>query len=112
MSVAVSDLAKNVLKPYSWTFGVQEPTCGQADFYSIVKGSVPSVYVVNSYTSLIDNSVNVSAYNPNHKDLSWVENTRIDSIDLMYRKHGAKDWLSALDINGNQAAFYDDVSGA
>jgi hypothetical protein len=41
-----------------------------------------------------------------------VENTRIDSIDLMYRKHGAKDWLSALDINGNQAAFYDDVSGA
>ncbi len=87
-----------------------EPGCGQAEFYSTEPSGTPLVLFVNALTALTDGVVPVTAYNPNHKELSWVHNTRIDVIDLLYRKNGANKWVVAKDVNGNSAAFYDDVS--
>ena len=94
--------------PFSWTFGVQEHICGQAEFYGIETSSVASAFIVNAQTPLAS-GFTVTAYNPTHEDLSWIENTRIKSITLLYRKVGSSNWLVALDIKGNPAAFYDDV---
>ena len=85
--------------------------CGQAEFYGIDTNSKGSAYVVNAMTPLVNNAITISAYNPTHKELSWVENTRIEQIDLLYRNHGSSSWAPALDVNANHAAFYDDVSG-
>jgi hypothetical protein len=107
--VFTTDLAGNrASSPYSWTFGVQEQQCGQAEFYGI-ETNIDSAFVVNSFATLIDGALNITAYNPDHAELSWVENTRISNIDLLYRKSGSNAWQPALDINGKAAAFYDDV---
>jgi hypothetical protein len=109
ISVFTTDLAGNrASSPFSWTFGVQEPECGRAEFYGI-NTTINSALVFNSSTLLVDGAAKITAYNPNHKELSWVHNTRIETIDLLYRKSGFNDWLPALDMNGNPAAFYDDV---
>jgi hypothetical protein len=84
--------------------------CGQAEFYSSVNSDTPLEFVVNTLVGLPDGVVNVTAFNPNHNELSWVRNTRIDVIDLLYRKSGSSKWLQAKDVHGNPAAFYDDVS--
>jgi hypothetical protein len=42
--------------------------------------------------------------------LSWIENTRIEAITLLYRKSGSSAWLTALDASGIPAEFFDDVS--
>ncbi len=87
---------------------MQEPPCGRAEF-SGLSVSAASAFVINSATPLVDGIISIAAYNPTHKDLSWVQNTRIEKIDLLYRKLGSSPWLPALDINGDPAAFYDDV---
>jgi hypothetical protein len=109
VTLAVADLAGNALKSFSWTFGVQEPECGQAEFYGIATSSITSAYIVNALTPLADGVMSVNAYNPKHKELSWVQNTRIQKIDLLYRKSASIYWLPALDTQGNPAAFFDDV---
>jgi hypothetical protein len=98
------------MKSFSWTVGVQEPECGQAEFYGLDTTSGVSAFVVNSRTPLANGVMNVSAYNPKHKELSWVQNTRINKIDLLYRKSATVSWLPALNGNGDPAEFYDDVS--
>ncbi len=108
MSVAVTDLAANTLKKVSWTFGVQEPQCGQAEFYGL-ESSLASAFVINAQTSLT-NGVLMAAYNPVRSELSWVENTRIKNITLLYRKTGSGKWLVAKDMTGLPAEFFDDVS--
>jgi hypothetical protein len=110
VAVFIIDLADNTLAtPFSWTFGVQEPPCGRAEFSGLSVSSAASAFGVNSATPLVDGVISIAAYNPTHKDLSWVQNTRIEKIDLLYRKLGSSPWQPALDINGDPAAFYDDV---
>ncbi len=109
--VLTSDLAGNMhSSPISWTFGVHEQPCGQAEFYGDGVAGTRKAFVINTKTVTSDGVLPVTAYNPNHKQLSWVENRRIKAIDLLYRPSGTQDWLAAKDVNGNQAAFYDDVS--
>ncbi len=88
---------------------MQEPPCGRAEFSGLSVSGAASAFVVNSATPLVDSVISIAAYNPTHKDLSWVQNTRIEKIDLLYRKLGSNPWQPALDINGDPAAFYDDV---
>ncbi len=87
---------------------MQEQECGRAEFHGI-KTSADSALVVNSLTPVVNGAIIITAHNPNHKELSWVQNTRIEVIDLLYRKSGALKWVGAKDVNGNPAAFYDDV---
>jgi hypothetical protein len=109
VSVSVTDLAGNTINPYSWTFGVQEPECGQAEFYGLESSNTVPFLFVNSQTSIKSGAL-VAAYNPFHKELSWLENTRIKNITLLHRKTGAANWLVALDTKGFPAEFFDDVS--
>ncbi len=106
----MADLSGNAMESFSWEFGVSEPICGQAEFYSSVNSDTPLEFVANTLTDLTDGVVNVTAFNPNHNELSWVHNTRIDVIELLYRKSGSSKWLQAKDVHENPAAFYDDVS--
>jgi hypothetical protein len=109
--VLTSDFAGNMHStPISWTFGVREQPCGQAEFYSNDVADIHNAFVINSKAVPSNGIFPVNAYNPNHKQLSWVENARIKAIDLLYRPSGTQDWLFAKDVNGNQASFYDDVS--
>ena len=95
--------------PFSWTFGVQESSCGQAEFYDLETSSLAAPLVINSATPMTDGRVTVTAYNPSHKELSWVQNTRIKNITLMYRASGSSKLQPALDVNGSPAEFFDDV---
>ena len=109
--VLTSDLNGNIRDvPYSWSFGVRETACGQAEFYGNEVTGIRDAFVANSKSITSKGVLDVTAYNPNHKQLSWVENTRIKAIDLLHRPAGTHAWLVAKDVNGNQAAFYDDVS--
>jgi hypothetical protein len=105
------DMAGNPVEaPFSWTFGVLDQPCGTAEFYSLDSKRITNPgYVVNAMTPLIDGALSVMAYNPQHGELSWLQNTRIEHIDLLYRKISSLSWQPALDINGNAAEFFDDV---
>ena len=84
--------------------------CGQAEFYGMeASTNTASAFIVNVFTSLTNGVIDVNAYNPKHKELSWVQNTRIKNITLEYRKSGSRQWSDALDVNGNPAEFFDDV---
>ncbi len=63
--------------------------------------------IVNARTPLANSVMNVTAYNPKNKELSWVLNTRVNKIDLLYRKSATVSWLPALNGNGDPAEFYD-----
>jgi hypothetical protein len=110
VSLIASDFAGNALKSFSWSFGVEEFECGKAEFYGIETNSVAPTFIVNSLTQLSNGVLAVPAYNPAHKELSWIENTRIEAITLLYRKSGSSAWLTALDASGIPAEFFDDVS--
>ncbi len=95
--------------PLSWTFGVHEGSCGHAEFYGLDASNLGSTLILNSLTPLAEGTVNITAYNPTHKEQSWVQNTRIKNITLMYRKEGSNVLLPALDVSGTPLEFYDDV---
>ncbi len=92
-----------------WSFGVQEQLCGEAEFYGLDASNLGSTLVLNSLTPLVEGTVNITAYNPTHKEQSWVQNTRIKNITLMYRKAGSSALLPALDVKGYPVEFFDDV---
>jgi hypothetical protein len=105
------DLAGNPLvSPFSWTFGIQEQDCGQAEFVNMATSGLLFTYLINTMTPLLDGGISVAAYNPDHKKMSWLQNTRIEHIDLLYRKSESMNWLPALNPAGFPAEFFDDVS--
>ena len=104
---SVADVVGNTnMDVFSWTFVVEEPTCGRAEF---MDNLASSHFVLNSASNNA-NGINVSVYNPDQSVLPWIKNLRIQSIALVYRKLRSSDWVPALDIQGNPAEFYDDVS--
>jgi hypothetical protein len=109
--VLTSDLNGNMqVKPFSWTFGVSETICGHAVFYGNWDASMVSEVVVNAGTVSSDGVLKVTVFNPDYKQLSWVENVRLEDIALIYRHSGTYEWFEAVDAADNQVAFYDDVS--
>ena len=95
--------------PFSWSFGVHEGPCGHAEFYGLDASNLGSTLILNSLTPLVEGTVNITAYNPTHKEQSWVQNTRIKNITLMYRKEGSSVLVPALDVKGYPLEFFDDV---
>ena len=103
---SVADLVGNTnMDVFSWTFVVEETACGRAEFL----GNLASTQLVLNSASSLASGVNVSVYNPDQSVQPWVKNLRIQSIALVYRTLHSSDWISALDVQGNAAEFYDDV---
>ncbi len=105
---SASDLAGNTnSNKFSWSFVVEEPACGRAEFLGDL---VSSQLVLNSASNLAA-GVDVSVYNPDQATQTWVDNLRIQSIELVYRSaHSATQWMQALDLQGSPVEFFDDVS--
>ncbi len=103
---SVADLVGNTnLNVFSWTFVVEETACGRAEFL----GNLASSQLALNSASSLASGINVSVYNPDQSVKPWIDNLRIQSIALVYRKLHSSDWVSALDMQGNAAEFYDDV---
>ncbi len=104
---SVSDLAGNTNSDkFSWSFVVEEPACGRAEFMGNLASSR---LVINSATSSIG-GLDVSIYNPDQATQTWVDNQRIQLIELVYRGSHSSPWIQALDRQDNLVQFYDDVS--
>jgi hypothetical protein len=103
----VVDLAGNANKEgFSWSFAVEEPACGRAEFL----GDLASSQLVLNSANGFEGGVDVSIYNPDQSTQAWVDNLRIQSIALVYRSaQSASPWLEALDNQGNPVQFFDDV---
>ncbi len=108
---AVSDLAGNAAEsPASTSVTVGFIPCGRAEFSGNNLTSIQTAFVVNSKTPLTDGAVDITALNPDGESLHWINNARIQSISLLYRKSGTSEWLPALDSAGSAARFVDSVS--
>jgi hypothetical protein len=106
---SVSDFVGNTNEDiFSWTFVVAEPPCGQAEFLA----DFAAGHIVLTSASNLRDGINISIYNPAQASQAWVDNLRIQSIELLYRKVHSPIWIHALDMEGNPAEFYDDVSAS
>ncbi len=108
---SISDLVGNVAEsPASTSVAVGFIPCGRAEFSGNNLTSIQTAFVVNSKTPLTGGAVNITALNPDRDSIQWINNARIQSIALLYRKSGSSDWLPALDSTGSAARFVDSVS--
>ena len=103
---SVADLVGNFNEDgFSWTFVVEEAACGRSEFL----GDLTAAPLVLSSASSLAAGVPVSIYNPDQSIQAWVDNLRINSIALVYRKARSAQWIPALNMQGNPALFFDDV---
>ncbi len=104
-----ADLVGNILDSHSqWTAVVNPLACGQAKFSGLDPGSA-STLAINSKTPLVDESISISISNPDQATHTWVGNSQILAIDLLYRLAGSDEWLPALSKDGAPVMFFDDV---
>ena len=105
----IADIVGNILEaPAQWTAVVNPPACGQAEFSGLDPGSA-STLAINSKTSIIDGSISISISNPDQATQTWVGNSQILAIDLLYRLAGSDEWLPALSKDGAPVMFFADV---
>ncbi len=103
---SLRDLVGNTnMDVFSWTFVVEETACGRVEFL----GNLASSQLALNSAFNLASGINVSVYNPDQSVKPWIDNLRIQSIALVYRKLHSSDWVPALDMQGHATEFYDDV---
>ncbi len=104
----VADLAGNLLEaPATWSVRVNAAACGHAVFSGLDPASMTTL-AISSKTPFTDGAVSISISNPD-QTRSWVGNSQIKSVSLLYRRADSVQWLPAHDKTSAPVEFFDDV---